>query len=173
MEGFCCICNGKKCMEIGIGLVGVVTRWWWVDDRIIIDPLLDIFRAAQLKLFGETFFTDDLERYSQIGEIFIDKLEGKIDGAIVCLNTIDHAEKPLIIVDNIARYAAPGCKLLFWSTLYYPHGHNEGHHNVMETAEQFEKFLEDLGFRIDYRVPPELQLLENNQVGYGCMATRV
>lgn len=172
-ESFAKTLTDKTCMEIGAGSVGMLTRLWWIKKRIIVEPLLNALRAGSLEIIGKTFFTDDMDLRSQNAEDLIPEFVGKIDGVIICTNAIDHADRPLRIIENIGKYAAAGCRLMFWSTLYYPHGHNEGHRNVMESAVKFEEFLKSQGFRIDHRVPQGMLPLKNEEVGYGCLATKI
>lgn len=171
-EAFAASIKGKRCMELGAGQVGVLSRWWWVRDRIIVEPLLDDYQKASLDVFGKTFFTDDMKLFSRNAEDFIEEYRGNVDGAIIMINMIDHVEKPFLIMENVARYAAPGCTLLFWSALYYPRGHNEGHRNVAEDPRKIEDFLKNIGFRIEVVVPPEILPSPQGQINYGCRAVK-
>jgi SAM-dependent methyltransferase len=169
---FCSEMKDKICLEIGSGPMGLIPKWHWVKNKILIEPLLNEYRENSLKLFGKTFFTDDIKLYSQEAEIFIKELDNKVDGCIVSTNALDHSDDPLKILENISRYATKGCRFLFWATLYYPHGHNEGHRNIVKTEEEFEKILENLGFVIESRVPKAI-ILDLENVVYGCVAKRV
>jgi len=162
----------KICLEIGSGPMGIIARWYWVKNKILIEPLLNEYKETSLKLFGKTFLTDDIKLYSQKAEIFIKDLDNKIDGCIVSTNALDHAEDPLKILQNISKYAKKGCRFIFWSTLYYPHGYNEGHRNIVKTKEEFERILEDLGFIIETVVPRECLPNDGNLI-YGCIAVKV
>jgi hypothetical protein len=53
------------------------------------------------------------------------------------------------IVSNIARYAAPGCKLLFWSEMNHGAEPDIGHYNITDDVADFLRFIEAMGFRVD------------------------
>ena len=171
-EKFCQEIKDKICLEIGSGPMGLLTGWHWIRNRIIIDPLVIEFKKTSLEVFGKTFLTDDIKLYSQKAEIFIKDLDNKINGCIISTNALDHSENPILILENISKYAASGCLFFFWSTLYYPKGHNEGHRNVIESKEKFEKLLYKLGFKI-ISVVSEDVLPKNDDLVYGCVAIKI
>ena len=76
--------------------------------------------------------------------------DGKIDGAIMCRNTLDHCADPIKIMDNIVKYAAPGCFLFLWTDLWHKYGVNEGHRNICEDVGAFKNEIESRGFEIIY-----------------------
>ena len=82
--------DGKRCLEIGPGPCGALAAWWWVKQRIFIDPLIEEYKQISLELFDRTWYTEDLSLYSLPGETFIPDLVGSIDGAIICRNALDH-----------------------------------------------------------------------------------
>jgi len=162
----------KTCLEIGSGPIGILPRWHWIKNRVVVEPLLNDFKRASLELYGKTFFTDDIKCYSQNAEIFIPELENRIDGCIISTNALDHSENPILVLENISKYSVPGCLFLFWSTLYYLRGHNEGHRNIIDNKEKFENLLNELGFKVESVVPENL-LPQDNKISYGCIARKI
>lgn len=55
-KSFCKEIEGKSCLEVGAGPIGLLPLLPWIKERIIIDPLLDAYRMFQLEYFGKTFF---------------------------------------------------------------------------------------------------------------------
>jgi glycosyltransferase involved in cell wall biosynthesis len=159
----------KTCLEIGSGPCGAAAIWYFVKDWHIIEPLILEYKKAIIELFGKTWWAENIQIYPQNAEIFIPELEGKIAGAIVCRNALDHTKAPMIILQNISRYAAPGCKLLLWTDLYHLEGHNEGHGNITKSAEGFKKTLSDMNFEILYDTP---SFRNGSTIEYGCVAVK-
>ena len=161
----------KRCLEIGSGPIGVLALTPWIKKRIIIDPLLREFKKFQLDYFGKTFFTDDIEAYSQNAELFTPSLEDSITGFIITRNALDHCEDPWKILENISRYACSGCKLLLWTDLWHlKDALGNEHRNITKDVDGFEKRIKDFGFRINRTfsdVRPDKPTIE-----YGCVATK-
>ena len=120
----------------------------WIKDRVIIDPLIDVYRAEERRLTGKTFFTDDIRTFAMNAEVFIKDLAGAVDGCIVCQNTLDHCRRPLKVLKNLARYAAPGCFFLLWTDIWHPGGLDTGHRNITKSEGVMDDFLQRLGFEI-------------------------
>lgn len=138
----------RKCLEIGCGPFGYLSPCYWIRDRVLIDPLIDFYRKEQLRIFGKTVFTSDIPTFAAFAEFPIKDLEGKVDGCIVCRNTLDHTEDPLAIIDNISEYAVPGCYLLIWSDLWHLKGLDEGHRNITRSIRAMDKLLQGMRFKI-------------------------
>jgi hypothetical protein len=139
----------RKCLEIGSGPYGFLLPAPWIKDRTIIEPLANEYRQAQLDLIGETFLTDDVRVYTTGAELVIDDLVGKVDGAIICRNALDHCEDALAIIANMSKYAASGCYLLLWTDIWHLQGiEDDGHHNITRSVEVMDALLEGLGFEI-------------------------
>ena len=73
------------------------------------------------------------------------------------------------VLENIARYAAPGCYLLLWTDLYHPGGHDEGHRDITRDPAKFTRKLCELGFTIEYATPKKDG---RNTIHYGCRARK-
>ncbi len=161
----------KTCLEIGSGPVGYLLQWFWVKRRIVIDPLIFGYRDLAKEMNAPELFDPEVVLYNQVAEEMISTLDQSIDGCIICRNTLDHCEDAYRILDNISRYAKPGCRLLLWTDLYHNFGHDEGHHNITKDPKQFEDEIVKRGFRIDY-VLPNLRS-DGSTINYGCIATKI
>jgi len=160
--------ENKICLEIGSGPMGMVNRWYWAKKRIIIDPLVSDYKKLSIKKFGKSLFTNDIILYPQNAEIYIPRLSNKIDGAIVCRNTLDHCENPVGVIQNISEYAKVGCYLLLWSDLYHKKGHDAGHRNITKSKTEFESLITKGGFEIQHK----FSAYKRNTVNYGCLAIK-
>ena len=158
----------KVVLELGAGPCGALAVWWWIKRRIIIDPLILDYKQVSLHLFERTWYTDDIELHALPGEHFIDRLNCQIDGAIICRNTLDHCDKPMKVLDNIAAYAKSGCYLLLWTDPWHPGGRDEGHSNITSDRNAFEQHISSLGFEILY----SFEDVQRPTVNYGCRARK-
>lgn len=163
--------QNKHCLEIGSGPVGFLGLMPWIKKRIIIDPLLDKYKNFQLSHFGKTFFTNDIQKYSQNAEIFISSLENSINGCIVIRNALDHCEDPWKILKNISRYASIDCKLLLWTDLWHLRDIGSEHRNIIKDKGIFEKKLIEFGFRIENAFSDVRD--GNSTIEYGCIAVKI
>jgi hypothetical protein len=116
--------------------------------RIVIDPLVDRYRAYQIKRFGRTFWTPDIETHAVPAEQIVEQLRGAIDGCIVSRNALDHMEDPLAALGTIAAYAASGCYLLLSTDIWHMDGGDVGHRNITRSAAVLDGLLNGLGFDI-------------------------
>lgn len=167
-EKFAASLSDKKCMEIGPGPCGALCIWWWIKTKIMIDPLILEYRDLHLKMFKETLYTDDKKMFPNNAEIRIQELVDEIDGAIICRNALDHSENPMQILQNISKYAKPGCYLLLWTDLWHLDGHDEGHRNITKDRVKFEENLKDLGFEIEHTFEDK----GRHSINYGCRAMK-
>lgn len=138
----------RKCLEVGSGPYGYLAPCYWIKNRTIVDPLIDEYRADQLRLTGSTFFTDDIKTYNLPAEEAIPALFGKVDGCIICQNALDHCEDPLAIVSTLSEYAAPGCYFLLWTDIWHLAGLDAGHRNIIRSIKAMDSLLNGLGFEI-------------------------
>ena len=138
----------RQCLEIGCGPFGYLAPCRWLKKRIFIDPLIEGYRSAQLRLTGRTLFTADVETHACSAETAIPRLVGAVDGLIVCRNAIDHCEDPLSVLANISAYAAPGCYFLFWSDIWHLDAPDAGHRNITKSGAFMDAAIEGLGFLI-------------------------
>lgn len=169
-QEFCRRIENKQCMEIGSGAVGDLTLMPWIKKRIVIDPLLDQYRELQLEKFGRTLFSEDIEAYSRKAELFIPHLEHAVDGAIFCINTLDHCQDPWLVIDNIARYAVQGCALLLWTDLWHVSGLNKEHRNITKDKGMLEGSLTQRGFQIQQSFSGTRE--DHSTIDYGCIAIK-
>jgi hypothetical protein len=135
-------------LEIGSGPFGYLAPCYWMKRRVVIDPLIDKYRAYQLKRFGRTFWTADIETHAVPAEHIVEALRGAVDGCIVSRNALDHMDDPLAAIATIAEYAAPGCYLLLGTDIWHLDGGDVGHRNITRSARVLDGMLDGLGFEI-------------------------
>lgn len=162
--------NDKNCLEIGSGPCGIANYWHFIRKWHVIDPLATEYKQMSMEMFGKTWWWHWIISYPQNAEKLITELVGRIDGVIVCRNALDHTDDPVQVLNNIARYAAPGCKLLLWTDLCHNHGHDEGHRNITRSRELFKTMITNRGFLIDYDPPP---FRDGETIEFGCVATKI
>jgi hypothetical protein len=138
----------RKNLEIGSGPFGYLAPCHWMKRRIVIDPLIDKYRAYQIKHFGKTFWTADIETHAVPAEQVVEELRGAIDGCIVSRNALDHMADPLAALEMIGEYAAPGCYLLLSTDIWHMDGGDVGHRNITRSAAVLDGLLNGLGFDI-------------------------
>ena len=138
----------RTSLEIGSGPFGYLAACYWMKRRIVIDPLIDEYRDYQIKRFGKTFWTSDIETHAVSAEQIVEALRGAIDGCIVSRNALDHMEDPLAALAAIGEYAASGCYLLLWSDIWHRDGGDVGHRNITRNPAVLDKLLGGLGFEI-------------------------
>jgi hypothetical protein len=147
-EAFVAHVRNRRCLEIGSGPFGFLGPSPWIEDRTIIDPLIDFYREEELRIAGATFFTEDVRAIALPAEEVVSDLVGRIDGCIVSRNALDHTEDPLTILDNIGQYAAAGCYLLLWTDIWHLKGADAGHRNITRSEAVMDRLLDGLGFDI-------------------------
>lgn len=160
----------RRSLEIGSGPFGFLAFAPWIKSRTIIDPLIEKYRAEQLRLFGRTFFVD-VDIHSQSAEIHRPDLVNQIDGCIICQNALDHCEDPLAILFNIGHYAKAGCYLLFWSDIWHIAPPDEGHHNITRSQGAMDAIFSGLNFEIVRRGTP--LRADNSTIEYGIVARKI
>ena len=139
--------DDKSCLEIGSGPFGHLGQSKALCRRVIIDPLIDAYRDIELREFGKTFFTPDIETHACAAETKVNSVVGAINGLIVCRNCLDHCDDPLTVLANIAEYAAPDCWFFLWTDIW----HREidaGHKNITRSAVVMRALLGGFGFEI-------------------------
>lgn len=159
----------KKCLEIGSGPCGFTNYWHFIRDWHVIDPLADEYKQMIMGIFGKTWWWPWINTHSHCAEKMIPELVGQIDGVIVCRNALDHVEDPIEVLNNIARYAAPGCKLLLWNDLYHVNGVDEGHRNICRSKNLFRLMITNRGFIIEYETPA---FRNGETIEFGCVAIK-
>lgn len=162
--------KNRTCLEIGTGPVPDFLGWYWLQKPILLDPLIIKYRNYQLEKFHQTLIKSSIKLIPKKAEEFIPSLSGKITGMIYTRNALDHLEDPLLVLNNISRYAAKGCYLLYWSDLWHLNGHDEGHRNITHSVNSFKALIEGLGFKILYDLPKVR--IDNSTIQYGCRAVK-
>lgn len=147
-DGFVEHARSRKCLEIGSGPFGYLSPCNWIADRVVIDPLVDEYRAYQIRLAGRSLFSDDVVTYARPAESLVVELINEVNGFIVCRNALDHLEDPLAVMHNISQYAAAGAYLLLWTDLWHLTGPTEGHRDITRSVEAFDALLTGLGFNL-------------------------
>jgi len=157
-------------LEVGSGAFGYLAPCYWMKRRIVIDPLIDKHRVYQIKRFGKTFWTDDIETHAIAVEMPVKELRGAVDGCIVSRNALDHMEDPLAALEMIAEYAASGCYLLLWTDIWHMDGGDVGHRNITRSQTVMERLLDGLGFSI---LQNSAQVRNSAEcIEYGCLARK-
>lgn len=160
---------GKMVLDIGPCVLTPTSLWDVAAKRAIVEPLYDEVSQRQIKNLGRNLFVNLDEIYSKPAEQLIPELVGKVDGAVLVRNCIDHSPQWPFILSNIARYMAPGAILLLWNDLMHPPEYLDGHYDITDDSEAFRRLLETMGFRIDY----EFTQPHSTMLDYGCRAVRV
>jgi hypothetical protein len=138
----------RTSLEIGSGPFGYLAPCYWMKRRVVIDPLIDEYRAYQMTHFGKTFWSAEIETHAVPAERIVEPLRGAVDGCIVSRNALDHMEDPLATLEAIGAYAAPGCYLLLWSDIWHLDGGDVGHRNITRSPSVLDRTLDGLGFAI-------------------------
>ena len=138
----------RKCLDIGCGPWGYIFQLPWIERRVVIDPLASAYRRSQLEHHSRTLFTTDIEIHSMPAEVFIPQLSAAIDGCIISSNMLDHTADPLRVIENISRYAAPGCWLLLRTEIWHNAAPDEGHRDITRSITAIDALLSGLGFDV-------------------------
>lgn len=138
----------KNNLEIGPSCAPLIYAFEPTRPPHIIEPLGDKIADFQMQQFGFSVFSAS-ELHSVDAADPLPELKGAIDGIIYVRNCIDHSPKWPFIMANIALFAAPGCRLLFWSEMSHGLEPDEGHYNITDRPEDFLALTEALGFRVD------------------------
>lgn len=161
----------RTSLEIGSGPFGYLAPCAWIKRRVVIDPLVDKYRDHQLQKFRRTLWTPAIETHATPAEQIIPSLVGKVDGAIICQNALDHTEDPIGVLDAISEYAAPGCYFLFWTDLWHGNGGDIGHRNITKSVNVMPKIIKGLGFEIIKR--GEHVRDGSKTTEFGCLARKL
>ncbi|MEX0343826.1 MAG: hypothetical protein AB3N20_02810 [Rhizobiaceae bacterium] len=140
--------RARNNLEIGPSCGPVIFGFDAAKPPTIIEPVGEKIVEYQQEKFGFNVF-ENARLLSIDAAKPVAELEGAVDGAIYVRNCIDHSPKWPFIMSNIARYAAPGCRLIFWSEMNHGPEPDMGHYNMTDDVNDFLRFTEALGFRID------------------------
>lgn len=160
--------TGKNVLEIGPCVASPLVTWDVAAEKHVIEPLYEEIASYQRKTFGTTCF-EGLVCHARPAEDLIDGLAGRIDGAVMIRNCLDHTPNWPFILSNIASYMTPGAYLLLWTDLYHRDGVDEGHYNLTESTDAFRRLIENFGFRM----VGTYSNMDSPEVNFGCMARRL
>jgi len=159
--------RGKACLEIGPSAYSPLACWDVASERHVIEPLYQPIERWQKEKLGFSVF-EGLRCHSHGADILIPELQGKIDGAIYCRNCLDHSPHWPFILANISLFAAPGCKLLFWSDIDHGGEADEGHYDITSDTHAFRRLIDLFGFE----VVREYQDTHRKELNWGCFAVK-
>jgi hypothetical protein len=159
--------TGKRCMEIGPCVFSPLGGWDVAAERHVIEPLYQPIDNWQREHFGYSVF-DGLKMYGVGAEVLIPELVGKIDGALLCRNCIDHSPQWAFILANISQYCAPGAKLLLWNDIDHKGTADDGHYDITTDPAAFRRLIEALGFDIIRTYTDESRM----ELNWGCFAVK-
>ena len=167
-EAFLASVQGKVCLDVGPSVFSPLATWDGVGEAIAIEPLGDKIVALQKELFGCSAF-DGMTLKAVGADVLLPELEGRVDGAIYCRNMLDHTPEWPVVLDNLGRYAAPGCRLLLWTDVDHRGKEDAGHFNICKDASLFKTLVERRGFS----VLREFCDQGRAAVNWGCTAVKV
>jgi len=160
--------KGRTTLDIGPCVSTPTYAWDTAAKRYAIEPLYKPIVAWQRANLGVSCF-EGIECFAKPAEERIDKLVGAVDGAILCRNMLDHTPLWPFVLSNISAYAAPGCKLLFWTDLDHHGTADEGHYDIGSDKKTFKNLIEALGFKIIR----EYSIKERTDSNWGCYAEKI
>jgi hypothetical protein len=147
-DALCLHARDRQNLEIGPSCGPMIYGFAPTIPPYIIEPTGAKIVEYQRRHFGFDVFEGG-RLFSTDAAKPIAEMERAIDGLIYVRNCIDHSPKWPFIVSNIARYAAPGCRLLFWSEMNHGPTPDIGHYNITDDVTDFLRMVEALGFKID------------------------
>lgn len=151
---FCDHVENRKSLEIAPGPAGALALWTWIKGQAhFVDPSIGFYIGYQDKTFRRSVYSNYDLFFEGGADHHINGIDGQIDGCIVSSNSLDHFEKPFLALENISRYAAPGCILLHWSETRHLRGADEGHCDVCERPEMVKEFLLNHGWKLIRECP--------------------
>lgn len=159
--------NDKVCLDIGPCILSPLVSWDIASKRYLIEPLYKRVYEWQLNNLGKSVF-EDLICYGHAAEIPIPELIGKVNGAILCRNILDHTPNWKSILSLISRYATKDCRFLLWTDLDHKGNADIGHYDITKDIEYFKNLIKNLGFKI----VREYQDLHRDTINYGCFSIK-
>lgn len=138
----------RQNLEIGSSCGPVIFGFDPETEPYIIEPMgQKIIDYQRLHFDGHVF--ENAKLLSVDAAKPIKDLEAAIDGVIYVRNCIDHTPKWPFVMANIARYARPGCRLIFWSEMNHGPTPDIGHYNITDDVNDFLGFVDALGFDVE------------------------
>jgi hypothetical protein len=157
----------KSCLDVGPCVLSPLSAWDVAKQRFAVEPLVPSIEAWQRKHLGGSVY-EGITAYPIPGEQLVPEIVGKIDGAILCRNMLDHTPKWPFVLANISAYAARGCRLLLWTDLDHRGDADEGHYDITTEPEHFRNFVVQLGFDIQ----SEYSDTQRHELNWGCSAVK-
>lgn len=168
-KGFTAFIGGKACLDVGPCVYSPLACWDTASQRYGIEPLFEAVDRWQKANLGHSAF-DGMKVFTEPAEQTIPELVGRIDGAIVCRNMLDHSPHWPFTLVNISRYARPGCKLLFWTDLVHSDVElNEGHFDITSDLGSFKNLIEMMGFKV---IQEYSDAAPGRELNWGCYAEK-
>lgn len=157
----------KSVMEIGPCVATAISTWDVARCRYVVEPLYLQIVEYQNAQFSCNAFGDAVS-FTRPAEELVEELVGKIDGALVIRNCIDHSPRWPFILSNVADYLAPGGYLLLWNDLMHGPGYELGHFDITDDVDSFRRLVKRLGF------DPILEYIDpqNPNLNWGCLARK-
>jgi len=168
--------SGKICMDVGCGMDGMVPFWKHARRRILVDPLVEEYVKA-IDEYMETNAKPGLNwlkgnelRPCSATDPSMDDMVGKVDGAIIFRNALDHDPgNHAALLSRVLSFSAEGCLLLFWSE--FTHASSDpGHHDCDLSPEMAKQAIMDAGFEVLSRTIPVHGPGYVQGLDFGCVA---
>lgn len=159
--------QGKACLDVGPCVFSPLANWDGIREGYAIEPLGNHIRDWQRKNLGRSVF-DKMTLLSVPADVFQPGLVGKIDGALHCRNMLDHTPHWAFVLSNMSAYAAPGCRLLFWTDIDHRGAADEGHFDIYPDSAALERLVDQLGFSIQRTFSDS----NRPELNWGCFAVR-
>ena len=160
--------RGRSVLDIGPCVMSPLATWDVASERIAIEPLFPPIEDWQKKNLGGSAY-EGMTVFSEPAEKLLLPLTGKIDGAILCRNMLDHTPRWPFVLSNIAAYAAKGCRLLLWTDLDHGGEADDGHYDITPDEAAFRRLVIQLGFSIVREYRHEDRIEKN----WGCFAIKM
>jgi hypothetical protein len=166
-QGFVEHIRGKTCVDVGPCVLSPLAGWDIAGARHVIEPLYPKIHEWQVQNLGESGFRD-LVCHGRGAENPVEELVARVDGAILCRNVLDHTPSWPFVLETMASYALPGCRLLLWTDLDHHGTEDIGHYNIVRDVGAFKKLVTRFGFEIIR----EYQDVERRELNWGCLAIK-
>jgi len=157
----------RTVLEVGPCIASQIAGWDVAKSRLAVEPLYEKISAEQQRRFGIDGYPN-VKAFSIGAEICIDELVGKVDGAVLIRNCLDHSPHWPFILANLSLYSTKGAQLLLWNDLWHPRHLQRGHFDVCKNTDQFRNLLSAHGWQVLFEFQKESEC-----VNYGCRAVRI
>jgi len=157
----------RTVLEVGPCIAPQIAGWDVAKSRLAIEPLYEKISSEQQRRFGVDGYPN-VKVFSIGAEICIDQLVGKVDGAVLIRNCLDHSPNWPFILANLSLYSTKGAQLLLSNDLSHPKHLRRGHFEISEETNQFRNLVIALGWEILFEFQDPDSLCTN----WGCRAVR-